>query len=156
MHYGWCYTFLTTWQLPGSNSWGNSVFGVSLCTTPFCQIIINYCFCSKQALSNVSAVFGSFIAIFIADRVGRRDTLLIFASCYYLFIICASRHQSTGSEFGVFLVFLYIGWLLTGIGAGWTSVVVLVSLHSKATFCIYPSQEQLVYIVHDMKEFTLR
>ena len=45
--------------------------------TPFCQIIINYCFCSKQALSNVGAVFGSFIAIFIADRVGRKDTLLI-------------------------------------------------------------------------------
>ena len=151
MHYRWCYTF---WQ-HGSYlavTVGATVYlGWACVQHLLSNYKINYCSCSKQAL-----IFSSFIAIFTADRVGRKDTLLIFANYYYLFIICASQHQSTGSEFGVFLVFLYVGWLLTGIEAGWTSVVVPVNLHSKATFCMYPSWEQLVYIVHDMKEFTLR
>lgn len=86
-----------------------------------------------QALSNIGAIFGSFVAVFLADRAGRKDTLIFSNTptvCGYLFITCASYYQNADDRFGAFLVFLYLGRFLTGVGAGWTSVVVPVSLHN--------------------------
>ena len=86
-----------------------------------------------QALSNIGAIFGSFVAVFLADRAGRKDTLIFSNTptvCGYLFITCASYYQNADDRFALFLVFLYLGRFLTGVGAGWTSVVVPVSLYN--------------------------
>ena len=81
----------------------------------------------------IGAILGSLLAIFIADRQGRKDAL-IFSNvptiCGWLFIIYASVYQEQGSTLDAFLALLFVGRFLTGIGAGWTSVVVPVSLYN--------------------------
>lgn len=89
---------------------------------------------SQQALSQVGALFGGPIGGFVADRFGRKCSML-FSGLPYLvgYMIISYAHYSPWAV--VFQTLLLFGRFVSGFGMGWASAVVSVSSIILELFC---------------------
>ena len=80
----------------------------------------------SQASSLVGAIFGGPIAGYVADRWGRKFSLVL-NSVFYLvgYFVILSAYLATNGV--VFKTALMVGRFITGIGMGWSFIVVQVS-----------------------------
>ena len=74
----------------------------------------------------VGAIFGGPIAGYVADRWGRKFSLVLNSVSYLVgYFIILSAYLATNGV--VFKTALMVGRFITGIGMGWTYIVVPVS-----------------------------
>ena len=81
-----------------------------------------------QALASVGAIFSGTVGGWIADRWGRKCSLMFTGVPYMTgYLILSYAHYSTNAT--IFKILLFGGRFMTGVAMGSSSVVVAVSDH---------------------------
>ena len=87
-----------------------------------------------QALSPFGAIFGGPLGGWIADCWGRKCGMMFCGVPYLIgYVLLSYAHYTPTAT--TFKVLLLTGLFVCGIGIGWTSAVVPVSIH--CTLCVY-------------------